>query len=127
MAGMGTSRKVLLGLTVATALTLLAASAHSQQQSIGVVKRIKGEVLVQRAGAQLPVAKGTELRRGDRLLTGRDGYAYIDIHGAAPIAVGPETNVGLDRFVPDEKRVTARSAPRLLQGLASFLALNRHR
>jgi hypothetical protein len=126
MARTGASRKILMGLAVAAALALLAASAHAQQ-SIGVVKRSKGEVLVQRAGAQLPVAKGTELQRGDRLLTGRDGYAYIDIHGAAPIAIGPETSVGLDRFVPDEKRVTSRSAPRLLQGLASFLALSRHR
>jgi hypothetical protein len=113
-------------LTAATALSLLAAAAHAEQ-SIGVVKRSKGEVLIERAGAQLPVAKGTALQRGDRLLTGRDGYAYIDIHGAAPISIGPETNVGLDRFLPDEKRVTSRSAPRLLQGLASFFTLNRHR
>jgi hypothetical protein len=126
MAGTGARRKILLGLTVATGLGLLAASAYAQQ-SIGLVKRSKGEVLVERAGAQLRVAKGSELHRGDRLLTGRDGYAYIDIHGAAPIAVGPEMNVALDRFVRDERRVTTRSTPRLLQGLASFFTLNRHR
>jgi hypothetical protein len=122
----GTRKTILFGLAAATALAVLAASAYAQQ-AIGVVKRSKGEVRVQRAGAQLTVAKGTALQRGDRLLTGRDGYAYIDIHGAAPIAVGPETNVALDRFAPDDKRVSQRTAPRLLQSLASYLALNRHR
>jgi hypothetical protein len=126
MAETGATRKILLALTVATGLGLLALSAYAQQ-SIGVVKRSKGEVRVERAGSQLPVVKGSALHRGDRLLTGRDGYAYIDIHGTAPIAVGPEMDVSLDRFVRDGNRVTTRSPPRLLQGLASFFALNRHR
>jgi hypothetical protein len=116
----------LLGVAAATTVALLAASAHAQQ-AIAVVKRSKGEVLVERGGARVPIGKGTELRRGDRVVTGRDGYAYIDIHGAAPVAVGPEMSVGLDRFVPDDKRVANRAAPRLLQGIASFLTLNRLR
>jgi hypothetical protein len=51
----------------------------------------------------------------------------VEMRGAAPVAIGPETDVALDRFAADEKRVVSRSAPRLLQSLASYFALNRQR
>ena len=97
------------------------------QDTIGVVKRASGEVLIERAGATMKAGKGTPLQHGDRLTTGKDAYAYVDMHGAAPLAIGPETTVSLDRFSGDDKRVVHRSGPRLLQSLASFLALNRQR
>jgi hypothetical protein len=97
------------------------------QDSIGIVKRCKGDVFVERAGARLPAPKGTVLYRGDRLVTGRDAYAYVNIRGAAPIAVGPETHVTLDRYVSDEQPAASRAMPRLLSSLASYLALNLQR
>jgi hypothetical protein len=111
---------------LALVVAMLAVSAHAQD-SIGVVKRSKGEVLIERGGQQLPAPKGTVLLRGDRVLTGRDAYAYIEVPGATAVAIGPETKVSVDRYVPGERRVTYRSTPRLLQGLASYLVVSRHR
>jgi len=109
------------------ALLALATTSVAAQDVIGVVKRAKGDVAIERAGARVPAAKGTELRRGDHLITSKDGYAYVDMRGAAPLAVGPEAYVTLDRFAGDENRTANRSAPRLLQSLASYFALNRQR
>ena len=110
----------------AAALLLLVATAVLAQEGIGVLKRYRGDVAIERGGMRLKAVKGTELQRGDRLITGDKAYAYVEMRGTGPLAVGPETEVALDRFAGETKRVTHR-APRLLQGLASYLALNRHR
>ena len=105
----------------------LAASMAVAQDTIGQVKRAKGDVVVERAGQTLKAEKGTPLQRGDRVITGKSAYAYVEMRGAAPLAIGPETTVSVDRFRGDDKRIAHRSAPRLLQSLASYLALNRQR
>ena len=109
------------------ALLMLAATAVAAQDVIGLVKRTKGDVTIDRQGVRVRAGKGTELYRGDHLITSKDGYAYVEMRGASPLAIGPETDVLLDRFASDEKRTVSRSAPRLLQSLASYLALNRQR
>ena len=109
------------------ALLVLTATSVAAQDVIGVVKRTKGDVAIERQTVRVRAGKGTELYRGDHLITSKDGYAYVEMRGAAPLAIGPETDVTLDRFASDERRVMSRSAPRLLQSLASYLALNRQR
>jgi hypothetical protein len=113
-----------LSMTVATVLAMLAASAIAQQ-TIGVIKRSSGQVALERSGVQVAPAPGAEVFRGDRVITGRDGYVNISMRRAAPITVGPESNVALDRFAADAQPVVKRPAPAILQGLASFLAVNR--
>jgi hypothetical protein len=109
------------------ALLVLTATCVAAQDVIGVVKRSKGDVAIERAGVRMQAAKGVELYRGDHLITSKDGYAYVEMRGATPVAVGPETDVALDRFAGNPNRVANRSAPRLLQSLASYFALNRQR
>jgi hypothetical protein len=46
---------------------------------------------------------------------------------AAPLSVGPENDLTLDRYAADERPVVKRPAPAILQGLASFFAVNRQR
>jgi hypothetical protein len=118
---MGTLKVSLAALLVLTAMSVAA------EDAIGLVKRTKGDVMLERQGVRARAAKGTEVYRGDHLITSKDGYAYVEMRGAAPVAIGPETDVALDRFAADEKRAVSRSAPRLLQSLASYFALNRQR
>lgn len=114
-----------LNVAVAALLALLATSALAQDP-IGIVKRIKGDVVIDRAGVQVAPVAGTEVFRGDRLITGAAGYASISMHRAASLAVGPDTAIALQRFAPADK-VVEKPAPRILQSLASFLAVNRQR
>ena len=112
------------GLTIA----LLGISAGSVfAQSIGVVKRSSGQVALERGDVQLPASAGTEVLRGDRLVTGPDGYATIHMRITGHVTVGPQTEVPLDRYAGDPQPVAKKRLPAVIEGLASFLAVNRQR
>lgn len=114
-----------LKLIVATLLALLATSALAQER-LGTVKRSQGNVLIDRAGVQMQPKPGTTVLRGDRVITGAEGHVDIKLYTAGSLSIGPDTAVLPERYVPDQKAVT-RPAPAILQGLASFLAVNRQR
>jgi len=116
--------KLNIPFTAALALTATCALA---QKPIGVVKRSQGHVVIERAGVPITPEHGTVVHRGDRLVTGADGYTSISMRRAASISVGPHTVVALDRYAAEDKPVASRTAPRILQSLASFLAVNRQR
>ena len=104
---------------------LLSASAIAQD-TIGVVKRSKGHAVVERQGTPMMLQAGTHLLRGDRVVTGADGYINIHMLRAAPLSVGPNASVALNRYAA-QPTVVSQPAPPLLQGLASFLGINRQR
>ena len=108
------------------AVAALVATSALAQETIGVVKRSKGEVAIERAGMQIAPKPGTEVLRGDHLVTGPDGYASLSMSRAAAISVGPSTEVALDHYAA-ENSTASRLAPRILQSLASFFAVNRQR
>ena len=114
-----------LALFLAAGLTLAAMPA-SAQDYVGVVKRSSGQVLIEREGVKLAPSNGLELMRGDRLITGPDGYAQIKLRGAAPISISPDADIAVDRFLPSQA-VAQSGAAGVLQRLTSFLAVNRLR
>ena len=118
--------KATLRLALAAGFGLLAVSSYAQEV-IGVVKSSKGDVVIERAGVQVKPERGTEVHKGDRLITGPRSYATVAMRRAAPVSIGPDNDVSLDRFAADEFPVVKRPAPAILQGLASFLAVNRQR
>ncbi len=115
-----------LRIVFAGALALTSVCAYAQE-AIGVVKRSQGHVVIERAGVPITPEPGTVVHRGDRLVTGADGYTSISMRRAASISVGPHTAVALDRYAAEDKPIAARPAPSILQSLASFLAVNRQR
>jgi hypothetical protein len=117
--------KPTLIVTLATALAFFASSALADP--VGVVKRANGHVTIERSGAQVRALPGTELQRGDRVITGEDGYASVTMRRTAPLTIGPGNDVAVDRYAADAAPVVKRPAPAILQGLASFLAVNRQR
>lgn len=117
--------KSMLKLATAAALACAAGTAIAEDP-IGVVRRAAGSVQIQRADAVVPTTKGTQLRKGDRIVTGKDGYIDITMRGRA-LSVGPYTDVPLDRFAPDDMLAVPAARPAVLQGLASLLGMNRHR
>ena len=112
---------IAMGLLAMMAVPALAGDA------IGVVKRSKGQVLIERGQALLKVAAGGKLFRGDRVQTGADGQISIIMRRGAWLTVGPAANVALDRYAPEAQPVAQRPVPLLLQTIASFLGIHRHR
>ena len=114
-----------LSLAIAAFLALTAVPAWALDWA-GVVTRSKGQVLIERGSERVPAPAGTELRRGDRLVTGADGQALVRMKGSAPLNIGPRASVTLDRYIADEPQAE-KALPPILQGLASFFAVNRRR
>lgn len=118
---------------VVAGLTVLAAPALAQE-AIGVVKRAAGEVRIERDGTQFAPARGLEVKRGDHVTTGQDGYILVALHGtASSVGIGPDADVSLDRFAPaaassqSQAQASQRPWTGLLERLASFFAINRQR
>jgi hypothetical protein len=114
------------GVVLAGALAIVGTAAWAEEP-IGVIKRAKGDVRIERAGEHIPVAKGTLIQRGDRLITGPAASASVTMRRTAPITLGPGNDVTLDRYAADEQPTVNRAAPPILQGLASYFAVNRQR
>ena len=119
---MGTIRSVVLAGVLAAVGT-----AAWADEPVGVIKRAQGDVRIERAGEHLPAGKGTLVQRGDRVITGPTASATVTMRRAAPITLGPGNDVALDRFAADERPMVTNPAPPILQGLASFFAVNRQR
>jgi hypothetical protein len=118
--------KIIAKVAVAAALGLMTVSSMAEEV-IGVIKSSKGQVVVERAGAQFSAVRGSEVLKGDRVITGADGVATIAMRRAAPVNIGPENDVFVDRFAAGEIPLVKRPPPAILQSLASFLAVNRQR
>ena len=112
-----------VALAVVAAPTTRAALA----EPIGVMKRVTGDVRIERSGQHIPARSGSLIQRGDRVITGPRASASVNMRLAAPITVEPGNDVILDRFASDEQPTIRRPAHPILQGLTSFFALNRQR
>ena len=77
---------------------LVGLAAQAQQDPIGRIKRLTGAVSVERAGKTLPAEAGTVLYQGDRLRTGRDGYAGLTLADDTLLTAGPGSLLVLSRF-----------------------------
>src|SRR4051812_3634150 len=90
-------------------------------EPIGVVKRAKGDVRIERGGEHIGARRGTLIQPGDRLITGPNSYATVNIRRTSPITLGPGNDVPVDRYAANDLPTVKRPAPPLLQSLASYL------
>ncbi|RQO55576.1 hypothetical protein DBR47_20180 [Paucibacter sp. KBW04] len=88
----------LLTCTLASALALLACGAAQAEEGIGRVKRLSGQVSLDRAGQTLPVQVGMVLQQGDRLRTGADGAAGLTLNDDTLLTAGPNSSLLLSAF-----------------------------
>jgi hypothetical protein len=105
----------------ATALTALFAAgigcAMAQEPAwAGMVKRVNGKVSVVRAGATLPVAEGTRLNAGDRIVTGPDSGVGIALADDTLLTAGASSRVELNDVRFDATTQDGNIFVRLLQG-----------
>lgn len=70
---------------------LLPGGASAQDQSIGVVKSVEGQVSLLDAGAPRPVGVGTGIKLHDRLRTGADGAVGVTLEDGTLISLGPNS------------------------------------
>ena len=79
------------------ACLLVLGVAHAQNVA-GVVKKMDGNVSIQRDGQTLPVQVGTTLRAGDVLRTGDAASTGVMLKDETRVSLGPNSQVVLDKF-----------------------------
>lgn len=81
------------------ALLLMAFAARAQDNpEVGIVTFAFGPIELIRAQASLPVAAGTALREGDRLVTAASGSAQLRMIDGALISVRPASTLHIERY-----------------------------
>lgn len=110
-----------LGIGFVAALLWLVALPALAQGYAGVVKTTKGSASVERAGAQVNLAPGTQLFQGDRIVTGSDGFVGATMRDDTLLTLGPRTTVNLDSYAFDPKTHDGNFLASLSKGMLSVV------
>lgn len=115
------------GKVAVAALIAMMGGSVLAAEPIGVVKRSKGDVRIERAGEHLKGSRGSLLYKGDRVITGADSFASITMRRTPQLSLGPGNDVAIDRYAADDMPTVKKMPPPILTGLASYFAVNRQR
>lgn len=83
---------------LACCVTLL---AHAADIPAGMIKSAKGTAAIEREGQKIPAQAGAALMASDRVMTGADGSMGITLRDETLLAVGPNSNVWLEKYAFD--------------------------
>lgn len=85
---------------IATALLPLLA-VHAAEPPAGMIKSARGTAAIERDGRKMPALAGAALQPSDRVVTGADGSVGITLRDETLLAVGPNSNVWLEKYAFD--------------------------
>lgn len=105
---------------VALAVALFATCAVANDYA-GVVKTAKGAAVAERGGSKIPLAPGTQVQQGDRIVTGSDAYVGITMRDDTLLTLGPGTVLGLDNYGFDAKTHDGNFLASLTKGVLSVV------
>jgi hypothetical protein len=91
------SKKLVLA-TLATAGLLIAGTCHAEEAVAGVIKKKQGHVEIVRAGKSIAAEVGTTVQAGDVVKTSKDSNVGIMLKDETRMAVGPASQMALDRY-----------------------------
>ena len=77
------------------------ASASAAEAPAGMVKTAKGSAAIERDGKKTALQPGAALMASDRVVTGADGSVGITLRDETLLAVGPNSNVWLEKYAFD--------------------------
>jgi len=85
-------------LLLAALFALLTSGTAAAADTAGIVKRLHGTVTLQRGGQPLPLAPGTAVQVGDRLVTGPDGAVGLTMADDTLLTAGPGSTLVISEF-----------------------------
>lgn len=113
-----------LSLTLCLGLMLAAAPAAAEAQALaaGRVQTASGSAFIVRAGAAVPAVAGQPVFEADTVMTGADGRLGITLKDETRIALGPGSEVRLDRFAYAPADGRLGFAMRVVRGIATYVS-----
>ena len=92
------TRLVRCSVAVLALMLVSAVPARAQQSPAGRVKTVSGSAFIVRGGAVLPAQPGQVVFQADALRTGADGTIGVTLKDDTRLALGPGSEVRLERF-----------------------------
>lgn len=86
---------------IATLAASMALLANAAELPAGMIKTAKGVAAIEREGKKTPAQAGAALMASDRVVTGADGSVGITLRDETLLAVGPNSNVWLEKYAFD--------------------------
>ena len=114
-------RKIFATLSAAS-IVLLLATAECVAATAGFVKIAEGTATVTRRDQTMPATPGLPLEEGDVLKTGADGHLGVVLRDDTRVSLGPDTEVGIDRFVFAPAQGQLALVLRMVRGVAAYVS-----
>ena len=103
---------------------VLATTPVSAQEpaAVGRIKIASGSVFIVRAGGLVPAKAGQDVIEADGLRTGADGRVGITLKDDTRVALGPSSEVRVDRFVYAPGAGQLAFVLRMVRGVAAYVS-----
>jgi hypothetical protein len=115
-----------MSLRAALAITIISVASHTvaAQQPVpaGRVKVVSGAAFVRHQNQQVPATVGAAVFETDTLTTGADGRIGVTLRDETRIALGPQSEVRLDRFQYAPAEGHLAFAMRIARGVATYVS-----
>ena len=109
------------GLTVGVVLFLAGSGCLQAAEPAGVIKRVNGEVRIERGGKPLEATAGTRVMPSDRLVTGRDGSVGVSLRDDTLVSAGPNTSLEVEQFQFNSTTYEGSVVMRVLRGTMAMI------
>ena len=109
-------------LAVALAVTVSNSLAAQQPVPAGRVKVVSGAAFVRHQNEQVPAKVGLAVYETDTLTTGPDGRIGVTMRDETRVALGPQSEVRLDRFQYAPAEGQLAFVMRIARGLATYVS-----
>ena len=120
----GLIRVTNLRAALAVAVAVAASNSLAAQQPVpaGRIKVTSGVAFVRQQSGQVPAKVGLAVYESDTLTTGADGRIGVTLRDETRIALGPQSEVRLDRFQYAPAEGQLAFVMRIAQGLATYVS-----
>lgn len=112
--------KTILRLLFIGLLPFPSAFAESPE-TIGHVQTLQGQAFIQRAGATLPAAVGSELRKSDLIRTGKPAAVGIVLTDDTTVSLGSNSELALNDYAFEPKQSKFALSLKMIKGTFSYI------
>ncbi len=97
-------------------------SIPAATESIGIVAKIKGTVIVKRAGEEIELHEGDAVYQNDVIKTDSEGSIGITFDDGSVFTLGSQARMTLDHFVYDPETGDGASSLNVIKGMFKFVS-----
>ena len=105
-----------------SALLLFPWGQASGEEAIGALRKVVGSAFIERNGERITAENGIFVKINDVIRTGKDGSLGIVFKDNTRLAIGPETELTLTRYLFEPAQNRFDFLTRIVKGTATYIS-----